>query len=460
MHRHISPGLGTTRTSNADRHRGYALGLALCLSSLGCGGDDDGAGFCGTPAGGCDIRTPACQRRIYQATACVGGFDAGDPPNTRTITVAELDAELREQAESEPPSAMAERWNAALRTLGLLRSGQNLTDGSIEVTVDRVAAYYHVEAKRITVIDRGGAVDPESDLYTLSHEFVHALRDARTGLKDFREQHVDSSDSSVAVSSLFEGEAVVISTDLLAHSRGPGHYVDWSRLASVIRESILEDIDTTAHPFVAAVRGLPYALGTDRLWASWVEQGPDAMDAAFATPRRSALEWTDSTAQAVRLECYPTAPPPGYVALDHDMLGVAGLLALPVALDALDARDALSRAGQWRNDSIVLFGPEGDADGSDVAVAWRVRLDFVGAADAFVADVGCCLPPDARLRRHPPVEVVLYAASQPGLVDAWTDVTQCGTSDELPSTGSGMAEDMRSMLGWNTGARLDFSGGD
>lgn len=404
---------------------------SACLS--GCFGDDDGADSCPIADVGCEIRESSCQRSIYQATACTGQLHAAEQPPVRTIGVDALEGELRAEMTSDDPDA-EQTWSTGLQLLGLLPAGMNASDAVLEVALDDLAAYYDDVDKRVTVVDRDSNDSPQQSAFVLSHELTHALRDADTDLAAFREQYATSTDSFAAVASLVEGEAMLVSTAVLVRAtQGPSARPDFAAVGARLEASVLDGIARSDVPFFTATQELPYAFGTKRLGGAWNDRGREVLDALYAQPDRSLLQWLGPLSPPLAgeaLSCFPTTPPDGYAADDSDTLGLAALVALPIALDADDAESALQASRAWRDDRMVLFRPVA-AGSADRAVAWRVHFDSTAHARAFGDSIGCCLPAGAQ-RMQDDRDVLIYAASDPAVTRAWTAVTSCGREQDLP----------------------------
>jgi len=293
------------------------------------------------------------------------------------------------------------------------------------------------------VVDRGTGGDPARDLFVLAHELAHALRDAETDLIAFRERHVSSTDSYAASSSLTEGEAMVIGAAVVARAaQGPGYSVDWNELASSVLDGTLGGIERASAPLIAAVEQLPYAFGTRRLSSPWDAGGRTAIEPFYERPLLTLLSWSAGSAARAApdaLQCFPTAPPPGYAGSDSDSLGLASLIALPVALGTDDARSALDAGLGWRDDRLVIFRPAGDPAATERAVAWRLRFASAGHVSAFADGIGCCLPDGMkRVDSGDERELLYIAASSRDTLDSWSDASRCGAAEDVPIAPSPM----------------------
>jgi hypothetical protein len=193
--------------------RRYTVGcLTAVLLLFGCGSDpDDG----GPPI--CDIRSSECQSRVYEATAQLRGHGVPGRPEVRIATLDGLSEELRSETQAnDTPEAL--QWWRAYELLGLVKPAQSPGDVMIDEWLRNVVAFYSDETKRVTIVDRGESVNPRQASYILAHEFVHALQDQQLDLKAFTKRWSKSTDSSLGIRSLVEGEATILSTMLLAQA--------------------------------------------------------------------------------------------------------------------------------------------------------------------------------------------------------------------------------------------------
>jgi hypothetical protein len=417
----------------SDRPRALfvLLPLALCASC----GDEQDESFSQLP---CDSLEASCQDAVYRATAEVAQMRRQGRPPVRSISVAELEAELRELSELDASELELEQsWSTSLQLIGLLPAGLSVQEASLEDAVESISAYYDAEAKKVTVVNRSSGRSQEDDLFVLAHELAHALRDAESDLLAFRDRHVTSTDSSAASSALAEGEAMLVGAAVVARTlQGPGYAIDWERFAGSIEGNVLDYVEAAPAPLIAAVGQLPYAYGTQRLAFAWDLDGRSTVDALYEKPILKLLSWSGgrgARAEADPLQCFPTAPPAGYLGVDSDTLGLAALIALPIALETEGARAATHAGQAWRDDRVVIFRPEADPASVDRAVAWRLR--FANASDArrFADSIGCCLPSSMRRSESGDEQELLYiAASAPNVLDRWSTASACGAKEDVP----------------------------
>jgi hypothetical protein len=415
--------------------------LCVCaLLSVGCGEADEDAD---SLANGCDITESSCQASIFALTAQVRGQSGATMPSIRTITLEEFAASLEDEPEAPDEGPLV--WSEALSLLDLLPEGSSISDELSAAQVTGVAAYYDTETQGITVIDRGPS-DPLDDLFVLAHEFVHGLQDAEVGLDAFFEQWSGSTDASVSLRSLVEGEANLIAVGVVAGAlERPVETFNWSAYYDALKTGVKGEITASVAPFFTAYLLLPYTLGTEQLGPLWLAGGQSVFPPLYAAPRVSALDWLDDThlfaaSRVETMACLPTSGPPGFVAFGHDSLGPAGLLALGYQR-SYDIEGAWRNAEEYRGDSLVVFVEEGVPD--SFAAAWRIRLESASAAETWAGRVRAGLGEGAAVTTDDR-ELLFYAAS-PEVLAAWTDSAHCGTPEELPDPAAGTPEETASL---------------
>src|SRR5436190_12277931 len=196
------------------RLRFLLVTIVMCGALAGCGDDggDTQSSGCPTPKL-CDITQAECQRDVLALTACVRGDAVPKLPAVRVIDISQLRSEL--EAEAKNDSSDNHVLDKALAAFGLLPSDQSADEAAVDLQVSNLAAYYDDDKKRITVIaDASG--DRNQHMYVLSHELTHYLQDRTTGFAKLRKRFAASSDQTIALSTLVEGEAVATSTRALA----------------------------------------------------------------------------------------------------------------------------------------------------------------------------------------------------------------------------------------------------
>jgi hypothetical protein len=404
------------------------LACVAASIAIGCGGDTGP----GCTATACNITDAHCQKSIFAATACEREQSGASEPKVRVLTLDQFRQEL--DADPSEPTASERGWGTVFQLLRLLPAGQSIDQAATNTAADNIAAYYSTSTKGVTVIDRGSS-DEQEDLFTLSHEFVHSLQDEEVGLAAFQKKWTHSTESSIAVKALIEGEAVLVSAGVLTRSLGRERSgTDWPRFESALFTSIFGSLDKSAAPFFAAVENLPYPIGSDGLVEPWLSRGQPGIEDFYSRPYLSLIDWVDDVprpqTEVEPLTCYPTSAPAGYVGEDHDTFGIAGVLSMFMRA-GLDAESSYGASRGWRSDSVVTFRPSDTTD-DHRAVAWRTHWATPDDALAFRGAVSGV--PALRIVLEEQ-NVTLFAASDTQILAQW-DTTPCGVESDLPTSTS------------------------
>ncbi len=429
----------------ASRGGAAAARLSVWLVVLGLLGCDDEQ----TLTGGCDIRTAGCQRVVFEATAEARGQPGAERPPVRTISAEQFAAEYRAEVDEALDEAGGAQlaWDAALQMLGLLDAGTTGIEAVAEETIATVAAFYDGDTQGVTVVDRGGPSSPEQDLFVLSHEFVHALQNQTGHLQKFRERFAHSTDSLLATTALTEGEATVLGAVVLEEAAPPGSFLDWDALGTGLRGGVFDSIEAAQEPMIAAISGLPYTFGFDGL--RHLRNDPTEIQELYDSPALTLRAWANGRGGSDPpggLSCYPTIAPEGYVAVDHDSLGVVALIALGV-LAGERPGSARTASFSWTDDIVVAF--ESVDTPHEYAVAWRLRSEGSIADLAWeqhLLDVAPDIQTDVIDR-----ELLAYGATDPTVLADWAITSDCGELEDLPDPdqdgdGAGMMA-LRRILG-------------
>ena len=363
--------------------------LFSLLSGAACGAEDDrtvdiGGNECASIEP-CSITEEACQQAILELTACVRGDDARELPPIRTLSRAQLAAELSAQAEESAGSEMDEGTRAMELTfaeLQLIAPATSLRDASVAEQAASVAAYYRREEKDITIIS-DAVMEQEPAMNVLSHELTHYLQDRVGQLRNASEATLDE---SVSLRALTEGDAVVTSYRTIAAMRGwSASQVRWDALWSELERSIVASTEASDSPLLAAATQLPYVISPPAIELAWERGGRAQVEQFYESPPLTQLDWLEGSTvftYAEPLDCFPALPPDGYELIAADSLGIAGVFALLSARELNSA--SLALAGRWRQDQLAVYVQRAQADEGtlEVLAAWRIRFaDSASASD-------------------------------------------------------------------------------
>lgn len=197
-------------------HRGFVRFLGLVVV---------GAGLC-VPLSGCrsiplsrnpDVKIQS-KRDLAQAVSLRG------LPYTREVAVERetseaLHASLAQELEKEENRAFLSDTELLLKQFRVLKAEDDLKALYLRVMSEQVAAYYDPEKKRLAYVEGCGGVAtniaalPGMERFVYVHEFCHALEDGRFDLERLSKDSLGSFDRSLALTSLVEGDAVLVGLD-------------------------------------------------------------------------------------------------------------------------------------------------------------------------------------------------------------------------------------------------------
>jgi hypothetical protein len=409
----------------------------------------------------CEITRRACQEAIFRAVVETREQTNATVPGVRVITRAQLADELRTSVEQEAAqrsladTELANPTQRGLSLLGLMPEPdmQSADDAYIAQSVASIAAYYSHSSHDVTVI-ADQAADLDDATITLAHEFVHALQDQREGLSRLSQKYVHASDDDDAFTSLVEGEATWLS--YVAYYR-EARQVEYRALHhesafKSILDKTLATIRKSGAPLLEATELLPYPIGGEHVARVHIDRGLSAVAALFDDPPLTLRAYVDDDYRdrlPVMLDCDEPEPPSGYVRIDSDRLGFAGLLSLALAHDQGE-QEAFALARAWRGDRISLYAlAKPPASGADepVAVSWRLQLDSVSSAQALL---------NILLAERGPLDVVpqgsavvISAVSDPALLATWHPGESCPlqAKGRTPGGGGSLSALLRRRLG-------------
>lgn len=207
-------------------------GAAFALAAVGLAGLHGCAAEQESPI--CDIRRSQCQKQVLGMVMALRGGSTSAPKVT-VIREDELLArmEVRGEELSEEQAAARKlayaRWNRGLALFRLAPADYDIEQADADWAAE-VGAVYFAETKEIVIVDRGEPLDDAGAVGLLAHEFVHALQDAEHDFASFGDEYPHTFDSSLALSGIIEGEAVMYQLLLLAQLRGlDTQKLNWER---------------------------------------------------------------------------------------------------------------------------------------------------------------------------------------------------------------------------------------
>ena len=323
----------------------------------------------------CDTRDATCQKRLLALAGCVYGVATTPEVPVRVVSEQQLIDELSTATDDEPSADETADLNYIERTFVDLRLMQpgDLTEGggSVAQIVANIDGVYQDARRGIALVDRDAARDDAEADALLLHEFVHAIQDAEQGLVAWREGYPSSTDSTLSLRSVTEGQATYAQFRVLLAMTGRDvSRIDWDRTLTGFRDQLIADAFDDPSPYFASVTTFPYAYGAASAYQSWSDH-----PAQFAAPPLTTLEVLSHDAgvafeppSALDLEA-PT-PDGDFRFVDGDTLG-AFQLALSAHRLGVDPDTALDLALAWRGDALWIYaGPD-----EQTAWMWMLQLD-------------------------------------------------------------------------------------
>ncbi|MEX1366630.1 MAG: hypothetical protein AB1Z98_26125, partial [Nannocystaceae bacterium] len=280
----------------------------------------------------------------------------------------------------------------SLRMLGLLPPGQTSSDeAAIAAYASSVLAFYSRADASVTIVTTNlGDTDLETEVFVLSHEFVHAQQDVDIGLQDFFDEHATTSDGGTATRSVTEGEAVHYSNLTLARRSGlsltPQLFDEYyAAQQQVLRDAAAGSPDSDVG-YTDLSSLFPYSFGGQLVTERWFSGGdPGVLELYEAPPPSSgAVLRTIDDQQPLALDPVTVSVgtlPEGYSLVAQDTLG-AWILYAYALRSGIDEPTASALAKDWQGDEIVVAG---GATETDVAQAWALRFGDPSSAQALAA---------------------------------------------------------------------------
>lgn len=418
----IGASVAHARPAHARRagSRAHWLAFAALLSLASACGDDDGGCDDRSPLP-CDIRSASCRCAVFAATREMRQQSDGKMPPARLITRAQFAEETRATVAQEMQSEGGAVYQESLTLLGLLPTMTSLDDAETDATISGVAAYYDDEEQKVTIID-DAAEEEDEGVFTLSHEYVHALQDQREGLSKLWDTE-DSSDGLLSIKTLVEGEATLLS-DLVMFDIFERPFTERSLL--VFDDLLLDTLDavaTSPAPMTEAQLGLAYPVGALALGEAFLLGGIPGVNRFYPARPKTVTAWLEPgllDSLPTALACIPPDPPSGYKSWGMDRLGATGLVALG-SVAGFSADELRELASAWTNDLFALHSRESGS--LAVVVAWRIGMSDQGLATQLEAALRKAVP-TLEIKRSAG-ELLLLGASDKSVFSAWSERDAC-----------------------------------
>ena len=196
---------------------------------------------------------------ISEEMADIRGLDLLDPIDVEVKTRQELQDETREDLEVDYPQSERDDDQLVLEAFGLIDPDQELGDLYVDLLGEQIAGYYDPETNEMVVVASSDANElSAADQITFAHEVVHALQDQHYDLESYDDIRLDgTSDQSLAVTALIEGDATLAQIDFILGDIGLAR----DFLAEIEGEDISTEQLDSAPPIISQTLLFPYDQG-------------------------------------------------------------------------------------------------------------------------------------------------------------------------------------------------------
>jgi hypothetical protein len=298
---------------------------------------------------------------IQQQVSAIRGLQPLADPELEVLDAEGIRDYLRKQFDRDYLPQERELDQKAWVALGLIRSTDDLTQIELSLLSDQVVGVYDPDAQSMVVLGNEAKLGP-AEKVAYAHEFNHALQDQYFGLNKLAPKHGDTSDHSMAVHALIEGDAVLLQTMWASAILTP------EELLQLARGSAGGDVGIARAPLVVRSELLfPYVDGFNFVRQAYRQAGNSysAVDELFQNP-------PESTAQLLHPEKYSAHVHPVAIQLPDvaEALGwrkvgsnVLGELDTRVLLEqwGSDHAEAARAAGGWAGDRYQVVERDGRA---------------------------------------------------------------------------------------------------
>lgn len=318
----------------------------------------------------------------------IRGLELLEPIDVEVKTRQELQDETRADLEEDYPQADRDDDQLVLEAYGLIEPGQNLGDLYVDLLGEQIAGYYDPETNEMVVVASSDANElSASDQVTFAHEVVHALQDQHFDLETYNDLRLDgSSDESLAVTALIEGDATLAQIDFILGDM---------RLAREFLEEIeSEDISTeqldNAPPIIAQTLLFPYDQGQVFTQFLFDEGGWELIDEAYANPPTTSEQilHPDKYVDGEEATAVETPDLEGILGadwrtIDEDTWGEYQISIILAVGGDLSAEQATTASEGWGGDAYAVTTSD-----AGEAILWQSDWDSEDDADEFATALG------------------------------------------------------------------------
>jgi hypothetical protein len=319
---------------------------------------------------------------ISSQVAEIRGLDLLDPINVEVKTREQLQQETRDDLATDYPVEDRNNDQRVLIAFGLLEPEQDLGDIYVGLLGEQVAGYYDPTTDEMVVVASGSSDElSASDKVTFAHEVVHALQDQHFDLESFSEQRIEgTSDESLAITALIEGDATVAQIDFLLGDIGLAR----DFLAEIESEDVSTEALDSAPEYLSGTLLFPYDKGQAFVQYLFDEGGWDLIDDAYANPPTTTEQILHPEkyiegegASEVAVPDIAAALGQGWQTIDEDTMGEY-VISILLGDTGLSEEQVATASEGWGGDAYTV-----SATGDELAIAWQTEWDSEEDADEF-----------------------------------------------------------------------------
>lgn len=325
---------------------------------------------------------------ISEEMADIRGLDLLDPVDVEVKTRQELQDETREDLEVDYPQADRDDDQLVLEAFGLIDADQDLGDLYVDLLGEQIAGYYDPETNEMVVVASSDANElSAADQITFAHEVVHALQDQHYDLESYDDIRLDgTSDQSLAVTALIEGDATLAQIDFILGDIGLAREF----LAEIEGEDISTEQLDSAPPIISQTLLFPYDQGQVFTQFLYDEGGWELIDEAYANPPTTTEQilhpekYLDGE-QGIEIDTPDLAGILGadWRTIDEDTWGEFQISILLADGGDLSEEQVATASEGWGGDAYAVTTSE-----SGEAILWETEWDSADDADEFARALG------------------------------------------------------------------------
>lgn len=334
---------------------------------------------------------------FFSELAVLRGLPAPGPPPAVVIrTRAETRRYVEQELDRKYPPARVEAERKALMAWGLIPTSFDLRGFLVDLLEEQAAAYYDPVGKVMVLADW---LTPEQQQAALLHELVHALQDRDVPLDQFLTAAPGKGDQALARQALVEGEAVVLSLELLLKAQGLDlrQIPDLSTVRQLVAAQSVGPVIDRAPKFLKDLLLFPYVQGLIFFHQLRLAHPQSVVSQLYRDPPRSTSQILHPGKLVGRREdplpvTFPDLRPilpPAWRRVIEDELGEWALGA--VLEEHLGEQEARRLASGWRGDRYQVW-----EDNRRPSLLYRVSWEKEETAEAFAQAYGRLLE-----KRHP-----------------------------------------------------------